>query len=90
MSQGNANCESVDVIREEDRHDAVSANARGKAATEDTQMDLGPLPNWTLAEYRRAYAGMMNVSRFDSMTFEGKNLVIYDRSPFERDNALGA
>lgn len=51
-------------------------------------MSLGPLPNWTLDEYGRECAGLMNVKIFDAMAVDGENLVIYDKSRFERDSTL--
>lgn len=32
----------------------------------------------------------MDVKRFDVMTVDGKNLVMYNRNHLERDTALGA
>lgn len=46
------------------------------------------MPNWTLNEYRREYAVLMDVKRFDATTVDGENLVSYDRNRYERDMVL--
>lgn len=51
-------------------------------------MDLAPLPNWTLDEYCRDCAGMIDIKRFDDMTVDGRNIVFYIRNRLEHDTAL--
>lgn len=72
------------------RRDDVSASAREEAATGDTRMDLGTLLNQMLDEGRREYACMVDNRLFHVMIVDSRNFVVYDRSPFERDTALGA
>lgn len=50
-------------------------------------MDLGPLLNWTLEDYRRVCAALMDVNHFEAIAVDGKHLVIYDGNRFERDTA---
>lgn len=75
--------------REGDRGD-VSVTAGEGANTGSTQMDPGPLLNWTLDEYCRERTGLMNVLHFDAMAVDGRNVVVYDRNRFKRDPALSA
>lgn len=62
---------------------------RERASTGSTQMDLSPAPNWTLDEYRRKCAALVDMNYFDAIAVGGKNLVVYDRSRFERETAQG-
>lgn len=55
-----------------------------------TRMHLCLVPNWKLDAYCRDCAGSMCVKRFGGTAVDGKNLVVYDRSCFERDTALRA
>lgn len=52
-------------------------------------MIFGLLPNWTLDNYRFESADMTDVERFESIAIDGRNLVVYDRSRFERDTVMG-
>lgn len=45
---------------------------------------------WILAESVCKCAGLMDVMRFDAMKTEGKNLVVYDPSHFERGTTSNA
>lgn len=45
-----------------------------------TRTDLGPMPNWTLHEYRRECAGLMRKKRFHTTAVDGKSPVVYRRS----------
>lgn len=53
-------------------------------------MKLYSLPNWTLGEYHREFAGTMEVKRFGTISFHGKNLVIHNQNCFKCGTALGA
>lgn len=73
-----------------DRRSNVSATAREEVATENTQIDLCPLPNWTLYVNRRECADMMDAKRFDVVAVDNWNIAIFDRNCFKRDTALSA
>lgn len=90
MFQENANRKSAEFIREKDCRADVLATAREEMSAEDAQMDLGFLSNWTLDEYRCECAGMMDATRFVSMTIDGRNQVVYNQNFFELDAALRA
>lgn len=55
----------------------------------NTQMDLRHLPICVLEDYHRKCAGLVDVKRFNAMSDNGKNLVMFDQNRFERDTALG-
>lgn len=59
-----------------------------EAFTGSTPLDFGSVPNWTFDQYRSECAGLMVVKHFDAMAVDGKNLVMYDCSCFERDTPL--
>lgn len=46
-------------------------------------MELGPLPNWSLDEYHRECAGLVEVKRFDDVAADGCDLVVNGRNRFE-------
>lgn len=88
MMQDNVASGSTEKDREESRRDDVPAH-KG-ATTECTQTGLDPYPNWRLEEYRRECTDLRDVKHFDAIAVDAENPVIYDRSHFERDTALGA
>lgn len=90
MSQNNKNRERVEVFREDVRRNDLRASVCENDAAKDTQMDLGPTLHQTLEEYRVECAGFIDDKRFDAMAVDGSNIVMHDRSCFERDAALGA
>lgn len=90
MLQNSEKQDRAAVIREDGRRGDGSFTARDEGAAEDTRMDLDPLPNWTLDEYRCECADVMDVKRLDSVAVESQNLVVYDRNCFERHTAFGA
>lgn len=53
-------------------------------------MNLDLVQSWTLDEYLRECAGLIDLKRFDAMAVGGKNQDMYYRSRFERGTALGA
>lgn len=61
-----------------------------KMDTGNTRMNLVLAPQWTLEEYHRECAGLMNVKRLGVIDDNGKNLVGYYRSRFECDTTLVA
>lgn len=90
MLQNTTSCDRVETIQKGDRRGDVSATAHERAAPRSIQMRFDPLSNWTLGEYRRVCAGLMNEKHFDAMAVKGKNLVIHNRNGFKRDTALSA
>lgn len=90
MSQNSENQERAEMIWESHRRDDVLSTVRENEAAGDTLMVLRPLPNWTAEEYCRECAGLMNVKCFNAMVVDCQNLVMYLRTRFERDTALGA
>lgn len=88
MLQDNANSGQGEGGREKNRRDDIPVTAREGMSAESTQMDLDPVPNWTLDMYCRECATLMDIKRFSDMARDGKNLVMYDRHLFELDTAL--
>lgn len=66
--------------RKENRRDGVPA--RERAPTGSTVMGFDPSPIWTLDDFCCEYQGLMNVKRFDVMTVDGKNIVLYNCKDF--------
>lgn len=54
------------------------------------RMDVGLGSDWNPEEYRSECARLMDVKRFFALEVNDSNLVVYDRSSFVRDTALGA
>lgn len=88
MLQGSATNGHAEKGRAEDRFSDVLP--REKVSTESTQMDLSLLPNCTSDVCCLECPGLGDVKCFEAITVDGKNLVIYNRSRFKRDTALGA
>lgn len=61
-----------------------------RAFTGSTQIGLDSIPNWTLDEYCRAGATLLDVKLFETMAVDGKSLVVYNCNRFKRDAALSA
>lgn len=89
VSQDSTDRQRVKDNGGEDQRDNMLGTAFKEARTRDIQMDLGLLPKWTLDEYRRECAHMMEVNRFDAMAAENRNHVIHERNRFDRDTPLG-
>lgn len=82
MSKHNATNERTSRNQGTDQRD--DAPSRKGASMVSTQLDFGPMPNWTLVNYRREFMCLIDAKRFKVMAFDCKNLLVYDRSRFER------
>lgn len=89
-SQDNPSHKRAEAIREKDQRDAASFTACVDAATRRGRMDLDSSSNWTMDDYGQKYSGVMDVKCLDVKAVDSRNLVVYDRSRFERDITLGA
>lgn len=89
MSRENANSKRAEVVRGKNQRGDTTAAASERAPAGHTRTGFGPLLQRTLNEYCRECAGVMDVKRFDAMVVDGESLVVYERSCFKRDTALG-
>lgn len=76
MFQDTASREHAEVTRVKGRRDDGMLTAREGAATGSTRMDLCPLPNWTLDEYRGECTSLTDIKCFDARGVDGRNLVV--------------